>query len=165
MISRPGVSEWVETRIQARLLMAEYIVAMQEGKSTGVVQMWSAITPRKYQSKEWIRFLNGAYPLKLRSCVHIRYGAIVKRSLERDYAPSRELWDVTTHRKPQFAAWIDVMQKDPGLRELVFRAPDVRSLMVAMKVTGYRRAHNVPITREIQTYLWRWVHLTKDDET
>jgi len=164
-VCRPGVSEWCTNRHQARLLLTEYIIAMKELKSTGYVEMYSAVTPTRAQkTTEWVRFLNGHYPLKLRTSIGIKAGVVTSRNMGEQCKPSRRLWDATTHPKPSFAAWIDVMQTDTGFREMVFRAPDPRTLGIAMRVTNYRRAHGVAITPEITRYLWRWVHDASREE-
>lgn len=164
-VIRPGVSEWCSNLIQARLLLAEYIVAMKEAKATGYVELIGFTTPlRSEPAVEIVRFLNGAYPSKLRARITIKQGVVVARSVPDLYKPHKTLWDITTHPNPAYAAWLDCLQTDPGLRELAVRAPDPRSLGIAMRLCKYTRSHGVALTQKITRYLWRWVHDVADEE-
>jgi len=44
---------------------------------------------------------------------------------------------------------------------LIVRAPEPRSLFIAMKLAGYVNAHKYSVTREIARYLWHWGHNVK----
>lgn len=164
-VIRPGVSEWCSNLIQARLLLAEYIVAMKDAKATGYVELLGFNTPRKLQPcAEWVRFLNGSYPVKVRAKITVKHGVVVSRSIPEAYKPHKTLWDITTHPNPAIAAWLDCLQTDAGLRELAVRAPDARSLGIAMRVCKYTRSHNVQLTPKITRYLWQWVHDVAEEE-
>jgi hypothetical protein len=162
-VSRPGKHEWSPTIAQARLLAAEYVNMMRRSKATGAVTIDGYDCPKAPGGRDkWCAFLNGTHNGVRRMEWKFRNGQIVWRKwLKQPIQPEFDAWDVTTHPKLSYAAWIDVVYKDGNLRELIVRAPEPRSLFIAMKLAGYVNAHKYSVTREIARYLWHWGHNVK----
>lgn len=159
-MSRPGKHEWTHTLATARLLAAEYVLMMRRNKATGMVTVDMYDCPKYKENRQaWCAWLNGnRHPIR-RMEWKFWNGQVVRRQwVKRRIQPEFDAWDVTLHPKLSYAAWIDLVQKDGNLRELIVRAPEPRSLFIALKLAGYVKVHKFPITREITRYLWHWGH-------
>jgi hypothetical protein len=162
-VSRPGKHEWAATIAAARMLAAEYVNMMRRSKGNGLVCIDGYECPKAPSNRQkWCDFLNGSHQGIRRMEWKFRTGIVVRRTwVKQPIQPEFDTWDVTTHPKLSYAAWIDVAYKDGNFRELIARAPDPRSLFIAMKLAGYVKAHKYAITREITRYLWHWGHNVK----
>lgn len=167
-VQRPGFREWASSQTVAQLIALHYVEAMRENKSTGAVTIDSIPAPCFRPSlQQIIDWMNGKHDPPLRRMEWEFYGGVVvkRKRGRRMLRPATHTWDANTHPQIAYAAWIDAVQHDLGLRELIVRAPDPRSLFIAMKLAGYHYARNYKLRIGIVRYLWGWCHNVQVDTT
>lgn len=161
LINRPGRNEWATSMVIARLVALHYVETMRENKATGQVSIDAIPAPPHNPSfTQLVDWLNGKHDEVERRMEWEFYGgSVVKRKRgRRMLKPAEVAWNVNSHPSITYAAWIDAVQRDLGLRELIMRAPDPRALFIAMKLAGYTYARNYKLRMSIVRYLYHWCH-------